>query len=152
MKKLNQEGWGLSVFLAFIIVFFIAIILIAIGSAKVGISGGEGSSSQPTNTPSGSTYTENEINQAKSYEERVKSSTSKYLLEKLQNQIDGEEMIIPTSTLNDNFYLDPFSVAGNICNGYSVVRKTDQGLEITPYVECGGVYTTEGYRFREIMP
>ena len=152
MKKLNQEGWGLSVFLGFIIIFFIAIILIAIGSAKVGISGGKGEFGQPIHTPSGSNYTESEIEQAKSYEERVKSATSKYLLERFQNQIDGKEMVITSSTLNDSSYLDFFSVAGNICNGYSVVRKMDQNLEITPYIECGGVYITEGYHFREIMP
>jgi len=151
MKKLNQEGWGLSVFLAFIIVFFIAIILIAIGSAKVGISGGDKGSSQPTSTPSGSNYTESEISQAKSYEEKVKSATSSYLLEHLQNQIDGKEMILMSSTLNDYNYLEPFSVAGNICDGYSVIRKVDQELEIIPYVECGSVYKTEGYRFVEII-
>lgn len=152
MKKLNQEGWGLSVFLAFIIVFFIAIILIAIGSAKVGIAGGGGEPSQPIHTSNGSNYTESEIEQAKSYEEMVKSATSKYLLEKLQNQIDGEETIVMSSTLNDNHYLNPFSVAGNICNGYSVIRKMDQEFEITPYIECGSVYTTDGYRFKEILP
>lgn len=152
MKKLNQEGWGLSVFLAFIIVFFIAIILIAIGSAKVGISSGESSSSQPTSTPNGSTYTQSEIEQAKSYEEMIKSATAKYLLEKLQNQIDGQEMIILSSTLSDAHYLDPFTVAGNPCSGYSAVRKTDSGLEIVPYIECGGVYTTEAFRFKEIVP
>lgn len=152
MRKLNQEGWGLSVFLAFIIVFFIAIILIAIGSAKVGISGENNDSIQPTPSSTGSNYTDTEIDQAKSYEEMVKSATAKYLLEKLQNQIDGQEMIILSSTLSDAHYLDPFTVAGNPCSGYSVVRKTDSGLEIVPYIECGGVYTTEAFRFKEIVP
>jgi len=151
MKKLNQEGWGLSVFLAFIIIFFIAIILIAIGSAKVGISGENNGSIQSTPSSTGSNYTDTEIDQAKFYEEMIKSATSRYLLEKLKNQIGGEEMVLLSSTLSDAHYLDPFTVAGNTCSGYSVVRKTDSGLEIVPYIECGGVYTTEGYRFREIV-
>jgi len=37
MFKLNNRGWGLSVLLAFIIVFIIAIILISIGAHNVGI-------------------------------------------------------------------------------------------------------------------
>ena len=37
MLNLNNRGWGLSVLLAFIIVFIIAIILISIGASNVGI-------------------------------------------------------------------------------------------------------------------
>ncbi len=145
MKKLNQQGWGLSVFLAFIVVFFVAIILISIGSEKVGISGGSGTPNVPINTPTGSNYTEEEIEKAKSYEREVGSVTSTYLLERYQNQIDGTELVVPTSELMNHQYLTAYSVAGNSCSGYSVVRLKDQGLEVTSYIQCGGVYTTEGY-------
>lgn len=37
MFKLNNRGWGLSVLLAFIAVFIIAIILIGIGASRMGI-------------------------------------------------------------------------------------------------------------------
>ena len=37
MFKLNNRGWGLSVLLAFIVVFIIAIILISIGASNIGI-------------------------------------------------------------------------------------------------------------------
>ncbi len=37
MFKLNNRGWGLSVLLAFIIVFIIAIILISVGAHNLGI-------------------------------------------------------------------------------------------------------------------
>jgi len=37
MFKLNNKGWGLSVLLAFLFVFFVAIILISIGASNLGI-------------------------------------------------------------------------------------------------------------------
>ena len=37
MIKLNNRGWGLSVLIAFLVVFLIAIILICIGAARLGI-------------------------------------------------------------------------------------------------------------------
>ncbi len=37
MFHLNNRGWGLSVLLAFIVLFFIAIILISIGASNLGI-------------------------------------------------------------------------------------------------------------------
>lgn len=37
MFKLNNRGWGLSVLLLFLIVFFIAIIFISIGASNLGI-------------------------------------------------------------------------------------------------------------------
>ena len=37
MFHLNNRGWGLSVLLAFIVLFVIAIILISIGASNLGI-------------------------------------------------------------------------------------------------------------------
>lgn len=37
MLNLNNKGWGLSVLLAFLAVFFIFIILISIGASNLGI-------------------------------------------------------------------------------------------------------------------
>ena len=37
MFHLNNKGWGLSVLLAFIVMFIIAIILIGIGASNLGI-------------------------------------------------------------------------------------------------------------------
>jgi len=37
MFKLNNRGWGLSVLLAFLLVFFVAIVLISIGASNLGI-------------------------------------------------------------------------------------------------------------------
>ena len=36
--RLNNHGWGLSVLLAFIVMFIIAIILISIGASNLGIA------------------------------------------------------------------------------------------------------------------
>ena len=37
MFKLDNRGWGLGVLLAFLVVFFIAIILIFIGASNLGL-------------------------------------------------------------------------------------------------------------------
>ena len=37
MFKLNNRGWGMSVLLAFIAIFVIAIILICVGASNMGI-------------------------------------------------------------------------------------------------------------------
>lgn len=37
MLHLNNRGWGLSVMLAFLVVFFVAIILISVGASNLGI-------------------------------------------------------------------------------------------------------------------
>ncbi|MDE5587004.1 MAG: hypothetical protein K2I72_01375, partial [Bacilli bacterium] len=109
------------------------------------ISGGSSTANLPTNTPTGSNYTEQEIEKAKAYEVDVQSATSTYLLERYQNQIDGVEVIVPVSSLIETAYLTTFSVAGNSCSGYSVVQLENSSLKITPYIQCGSVYTTEGY-------
>ncbi len=41
MKKLNNSGWGLITFLAFIIVFFFVILLIAFFADKNGMGSGD---------------------------------------------------------------------------------------------------------------
>lgn len=38
MLHLNNKGWGLSVLLAFLVLFFVAIILIGIGASNLGIA------------------------------------------------------------------------------------------------------------------
>lgn len=37
MFKLNNRGWGLSVLLGFLFLFFIAIVLISIGASNLGL-------------------------------------------------------------------------------------------------------------------
>lgn len=37
MKKLNNKGWGLGVMLAFMAIFFLAILIISILSARYGL-------------------------------------------------------------------------------------------------------------------
>ncbi len=39
MKQLNQRGWGLGAFIAFLVVFFLAIIVVTILSNAMGIGG-----------------------------------------------------------------------------------------------------------------
>ncbi len=37
MRKLDNKGWGLSVLLGFLVIFFIAIIFISVAASNMGI-------------------------------------------------------------------------------------------------------------------
>ena len=37
MRKLNNKGWGLGVLLVFLVIFFIAIIIISVSASNMGI-------------------------------------------------------------------------------------------------------------------
>lgn len=148
MYKLNQKGWGLSLFIIFLAVFFIAIILISIGAEKMGIGSHPNIPSTPISTPSETRhYTDAEIKQAMEFESTIKEATNKYLLEVYGGQWSEDRKVITVTRLIENRYLESFSVAGNNCHGYVKVESIGGTLSYTPYVSCGDVYTTMGYDY-----
>ncbi len=146
MKKLNQNGWGLSVFLAFIVVFLIAIILISIGAERVGITE-NGNTKTPSSNDSQDSirYTKEEISQAEQYEIMLREETSRYLSDINQDFSGVSSKIIPISELIQKNYLQSLMIAGNICTGYSIIQIQEGVPLIQAFVHCGKVYTTEGY-------
>ena len=86
MKKLNQEGWGLSTFLSFIAIIFIAILLVAHLSNKYGMG--------PTETDNSSKGNEF-LEKYQNYETIVKESSVKY-----------QESHYPNIDNGDTFYVN----------------------------------------------
>lgn len=146
MKRLNQKGWGLSAFLSFIVIFFIAIILISIGAQKVGIADGDHRSKEE-NPPSqeSNVYTTAEIEKAKGYKTLVHDASSRYFADKHKDR--KERLVLSASELVNAGYLESLSVAGNFCSGYSIIDIKDGVPQIQSFVQCGNVYMTEGYDF-----
>lgn len=148
MLKLNERGWGLSIFIVFIAVFVIAIILVSIGAERAGIGSSGGITSLPTESPSGNkNYTDQEIMSAKNYEAVVQNAASRYFDQIYTNQNPSNKIVVSVSTLLSSGYLDSFSVAGNTCSGYTVISIDGENRLFQPYVHCGNVYTTSGYDY-----
>lgn len=129
MKKLDNRGWGLSLFLTFIGVFFVAIILVAHLSTKYGIG--------PTNTDT-SSKNNSIIQEYKEYEMLVKEASVKY-----------QEHHYPIIDNGDSFYvnIDKLDIDKDIlnkCSGYVEFGMNNDIYYYSPYLHCGN-YKTSGY-------
>ena len=125
--KLNNKGWGLSIFLVFIVVFFIAIIIIAHISKQYGYG--------PVEEPH---ITNTLLQRYKSYETEVKESAIRY-----------QEYNYPTMQNGDGFIvniknLDIKSEITYTCTGYVKYGITSDIYYYEPYLHCGN-YKTAGY-------
>lgn len=127
--KLNNKGWGLSVLLAFIGVFFVAIILISYLSNKYGYGPTNTSSTNPTNTL---------VEKYRGYETEVKEAAVKYQEEHYPNIDNGDQFYINISKLNIGSYIK------SSCTGYVKYGKTNDLFYYDPYLKCGD-YETNGY-------
>ena len=126
--KLNNEGWGLSVLLAFIGVFFVAILLVSYISNKYGLG--------PTDTTAPVNNSLLETN--KGYETEVKSAAIRY-----------QEQHYPNIQNNDSFYVNikNLDISGKIvdsCTGYAKYGRSNDIYFYEPYLSCGN-YKTSGY-------
>ena len=128
MKKLDNKGWGLVVFLVFIFIFFFAILLISFLASKNGIG--------PRDT--GNNYNEIKTNDYEDYETQVKRSAINYQEERYPNIDEGDVFYVNISKLNLS------SEIRNSCTGYVKLGKINGNHIYEPYLSCG-TYTTSGY-------
>jgi len=129
MKRLNEHGWGLNVMLAFISVFFIAIIMIAYLSNLNGL----GPSSNNDNS-----VDKNFVNQYKNYESAIKNEAIKYQEEKYPYIVDGDSFYVNIKKLSDNDEIL------QTCSGYVEFGRENNVYYYKPYLNCGS-YKTNGY-------
>ena len=115
MKKLNQEGWGLSTFLSFIAIIFIAILLVAHLSNKYGMG--------PTGTDNSSKGNEFLEKYQESHYPNIDNGDTFYVN---INKLSVEEKILEE------------------CTGYVEFGIRDEIYYYSPYLKCG-TYKTKGY-------
>lgn len=133
MNKLNNNGWGLGVFIAFIGVFFVAIIMIVYVSNKynVGIEKiNVGNTSEKVNTTFEQKYEE--------YEKQIKEKSILYQESNYPNILNDE--VFYTSINN----LDLSEKILKECTGYVEFKKSDNIYYYSPYIDCG-TYKTNNY-------
>ena len=129
MIKMNKNGWGLRVELAFILLFLICIIISSIGLRKFGLLTGN----NDTNVTSNDFY--NKI------ENQVSRAAKKYYNRYYINGND-QTVYISVESLVTNGYLDEVKDKyNNDCTGYAtiLINGTTQS-----YLSCK-YYKTPGY-------
>ena len=126
--KLNNEGWGLSVLLAFIGVFFVAILLVSYISNKYGL--GPNDTTNPINNSLLETY--------KGYETEVKSAAIRYQEEHYSNIQNDDSFYVNITKL------DISNKILNSCTGYAKFGRSNNIYYYEPYLSCGN-YKTSGY-------
>ncbi len=132
--KLNEEGWGLGVFVICLSVFFVAIIVVALLTNKVNLSarpGEDNNEVEPNEAIS-------EAQKYSSYETAIKSSAQGYKNENYPDIKDG-----------DLFYvnIDSLSLGDEIkndCDGYAKIGMINGTDYYEAYIKCSK-YTTAGY-------
>lgn len=121
MKKLDNKGWGFFMFLAFIIVFMLALLMIVymVNEFEGGLS-----------SKRGKDVTYSQYERYKNYEKKVKKAAESYA------KINGYFDIINIGDLE---------IGNSIkseCHGYAQLDST--GKSYIPYLKCGN-YESEGF-------
>lgn len=129
MKKLNNRGWGLGIFIIYVGIFFIAIVLVSYIANKNNL-GADSDIYMTTDDKVLQQYIE--------YESEIKTIAIKYQQENYNDIKNGDSVRLNINKLNIN---------ENIlhrCTGYVIFSNTNGIYLVDPYIKCGS-YRTSGY-------
>lgn len=156
MLKLNNKGWGFSAFIAFIAVFFIAIILISIGAIRLGISSKQDVSKlpvtevspRPTHNPTSSdlsTNIDDYTDVINNYKNQLIDGTKSYIKDTNTSIALADTFTITVVALVRDNYISKLEIKGNTCTGYVTVFNNSGTYEYKSLLSCGNGYVTESY-------
>ena len=156
MNKLNNKGWGLSVFIAFIAILCLALLLIVVGAIKLGISSHSKKEVLPVtevkqkddiNSDSGinDNKTENNLNVLDNYISQIVLASKNYtgMNENLINFDSG--FVLTLKDLIDSNYVGKYQINGNLCSGYVIVSKIENNYDFNPFLNCGSSFISQNY-------
>lgn len=143
MKKLNNKGWGLGVFITFLGLFFLAILVVVVLSSSFKF----GEDSNPNivvvppsenNSDNNSDITHNDGEKYANYEAEIKIAAEAYKNEKYPSIENGDVFYVNINklTLSKN--------VTNDCSGYAKIGKVHENDYYEAYIRCS-LYTTPGY-------
>ncbi len=136
--KLNNRGWGLGVFLGFVVVLVLCIIVAGINAYRMGLSSSSPKhyfDSEIPNEPSSSSSAVRDYNQL---EETVRSAAEKYKQEKNPDFSSGSVSVSFQSLIRDGYMS---SIAE--CSGYVQLTQEDRST-YSVYFHCPD-HITSGY-------
>lgn len=145
--KLNNRGWGLFVFLGFVLVFVLFLLIAGVNAYKLGLSKdnptiqfGPGNMSNVEN----GNKEEEAVSGREKYqdlEEKIIESTSNYRRAYYNNLLNGDSVYVSFKTLIKNNYL---SNSGD-CSGYvKIYHSSGDDYQYTVYFKCPD-YVSGGY-------
>lgn len=145
--KLNNKGWGLFVFLGFVLVFVAFLLIAGVNAYKLGLS-----EDDPTIQfgPNNNSNTENKNNKEEKVpgrekyedlEEKIIESSANYRRAYYSNLLNGDSVYVTFKTLIDYNYL---SNSGD-CSGYvKIYHSSGDDYQYTVYFKCPD-YVSGGY-------
>lgn len=156
MKKLNNHGWGLSMFITFIAVFLLAIILITVGAIKLGISSHDDTSTLPISEVNPTIDENNNTNKDNNSNEDYSVYYDNYriqILDAVKNYVSNNNIIvdnnnfkiITVNTLIKENQINKFQINGYTCSGYVIINNNNENYEYNVLVNCGNGLVTEQY-------
>lgn len=141
--KLNNRGWGLFVFLGFVLVFVLFLLIAGVNAYKLGLSEDNptiqfGNGNSNTNNDNKETSGRDKY---QDLEEKIIESSANYRRAYYTNLLNGDSVYVSFKTLIDNNYL---SNSGD-CSGYvKIYRSSKDDYQYTVYFKCPD-YVSGGY-------
>lgn len=141
--KLNNHGWGLGVFLGFVVIFVLCIVVVSVNAYKLGLEK-DGPSIQfgeeeekPSSTPDSS------LSGTEKYQDLIKDAqlaAEAYRIDYYSQLLEGDSVFVPFSTLKEKNYLE--NTDG--CNGYVKILHQGESYQYQTYLKCSD-YESDGY-------
>lgn len=133
---MNNRGWGLNEMLLYCgllgIAFIIVIVLVEQNFKSL--------VTNPTDLGEEQVYTHKQI------ENNLIVASTKYLENQDIEIQNGSTIKITTKILKENNYIgDLYDTNHELCTGYIIYSKQDDGYSYNPYIKCGNIYQTKGY-------
>ena len=166
MHKLNNNGWGLNVMIAFTCIFIFCLLLSAFLINRIGIFGQANSlnplySSTTTNNSNinnsnkntsfwDTLFNSNDTTDYGSMQVFLLSSAKRYVNDAYNNQLGIDTLIITVSNLKSKNYITQFQDSnGRACTGYvEASYGTNKEIEWKTFIKCKK-YETVGYEERK---
>lgn len=140
--KLNNKGWGLGIFLAFVCLLVFCIIFSSVSAYKAGLTKNSvpyfesvvpnSSGDSSTGSTTSSKYSV--------LEEKILNAAMNYKRDRYNNISVGQTLVIQISTLVKEKYLEEIYD----CSGYVVIKNNNNDVRYQTYLKCSD-YVTDGF-------
>ena len=135
--KLNNKGWGMSVFIAFIVIFIIFLIISSVISYRMDLNHGNNLYVYINISVTSYDYTSLEI--------KLKNAAVSYVKQKDLKINTGETITVTYEELFNMHIINNLKDNVGTCEGYVKLIYNGTSITYSPYIKCVGRYQTNGY-------
>lgn len=135
---LNNKGWGMGLFILFIVGFIIFLVIASIISYKMGLNhGNDNFNININNSVTSYNYT--------SLETKLKNAAISYVSQKDLKVNAGETVTVTYEELSNVKIINSLTDNIGSCDGYVKISYNGSSFIYNPYLKCVGRYQTSGY-------